>query len=221
MSGYTEQRRRRPAPPSLQGDEAPSPYRGYCSGLTCTCDSDGEDHPRTPLGGYDSPPRKKPRQGRGYKQNAYIQHKRLIATLKRARNIKQRQAILASAPNSFIQYLRSQTRRLASGAILVSPAQRKRLLPFGRRLIALAKVKSLNQVRRRISSGGRTQKGGIFPILPFLIGLGPLLAKGLAVGAASAAGGLAVKKIFSNRDEPVPQTGSGAYRRNGRTPSYY
>jgi VIT1/CCC1 family predicted Fe2+/Mn2+ transporter len=85
-------------------------------------------------------------------------------------------------------------------------------LPYGKKLIQLAKLKNFNQLHRRISTGGKSQKGGILPIIPFLIGLGPLLAKGLAVGAATAAGSLAVKKAFSN--EPVPQTGSGTHRRN-------
>jgi hypothetical protein len=191
----------------------------YPGALRCTCDSDGEDYP---LGANNSPPKKKPRQGRGYKQNASIQHKSLVASLQRARKFKQRQAILASAPDSFLKYLLNQTRRLASGAVRVSPAQRKRLLPYRRTLIELAKVNNLKQLRRRISTGGRPQRGGILPFLPFLFALGPLLAKGLAVGAATAAGGFAVKKALGSiKDETVPQTGSGAYRRNGRTSRYY
>ena len=215
-------RRRRPASPSLQVDEVPShppsPRKGYCSGLQCTCNSDGEDRPRTPLGGYDSPPRKKPRQGRGYKhyRAPAVNHQSLIASLKRARQPKQRQAILANAPSSFIRHLRNLTRQLASGNVRVSAAQRKRLLPYGNKLIQFAKLNSINQLRRRAVTGGRTQKGGILPIIPFLIGLGPLLAKGLAIGAASAVGSLAVKKVLSN--DSVPQTGSGAY---GRKRYYY
>ena len=169
------------------------------------------------LGGYDSPPRKKPRVGRGYKHYRPVQnqHQSLIASLKRARKSKQRQAILSNAPNSFIRYLKSLTQRLVSGRVRVNSAQRKRLLPYGKKLIQLAKLKNFNQLRRRISTGGKSQKGGILPIIPFLIGLGPLLAKGLAVGAATAAGGLAVKKAFgSSNNELVSQTGSGAYRQN-------
>ena len=187
--------RRRPAPPR----------KGYCAGLQCTCDSDGEDRPRTPLGGYDSPPPKKKRKhGQGYKHDRSPHHN-LIASLKRTLPLKQRKAILANAPNSFLQYLRNLTRRLVSGRVRVNSAQRKRLLPYG-------KLRSLNQVRQRLIAGNQSQKGGILPIIPFLIGLGPLLAKGLAVGAATAAGSLAVKKAFSN--EPIPQTGSGTHRRN-------
>ena len=212
--------RRRPAPPSHQDDKVPthppSPRKGYYSELQCTCDSDGEDYPRTPLGGYDSPPRKKQRVGQGYKHyQPSAVHQSLIASLKRARYSKQRQAILSNAPDSFIRYLRNLTQRLVSGEVRVNSTQRKRLLPYGKKLIQVAKLKQLNQLRRRVSTGGRTQKGGILPIIPFLLGLGPLLAKGLAVGAATAAGSIAVKKaLSSSNNEPVSQTGSGAYRRN-------
>jgi VIT1/CCC1 family predicted Fe2+/Mn2+ transporter len=142
-------------------------------------------------------------------------HQSLIASLKRARYSKQRQAILSNAPDSFIRYLRNLTQRLVSGKVRVNSTQRKRLLPYGKKLIQVAKLKQLNQLRRRVSTGGKSQKGGILPIIPFLLGLGPLLAKGLAVGAATAAGSFAVKKALgSSNNEPVPQTGSGAYRRN-------
>ena len=212
------QQRRRPGPPSLQGDEVPSrlpsPRKGYCSGLQCTCDSDGEERPRTPLGGYDSPPRKKPKQGQGYKHHD-VQRK-MIAKFQRARGVKQRRAILTKAPSGFIRLLNNLARRLVSGTVRVTQKQRRRLLPHRKRLIKFSKIKNLSQLRRRVSEN--PQKGGILPIIPFLLGLGPLIAKGLAFGAASAAGGVAIKKAFgSGQHEQVPQTGSGAFRRGWRS----
>ena len=202
--------RRRHAPPSLQGNAVtfrqPSPRRDFWADLECNCNSDGNKRKRTPLGSS--------RKGQGYKHLNF--YKSLIDRLRRARGSKARRSLIATAPDNFIRFLASLSRKLASGGVRVSAKHRRRLEPYGTKLIQFAKTKNVDQLRHRASTGGKSQKGGILPIIPFLLSLGPLIAKGLAVGAASAVGGTVVKKIIDsgrNDQQQVPQTGSGAYQR--------
>lgn len=204
---------RRHAPPSLQGNEVTfrptSPRKEFWTDLECNCNSDGEKRMRTPLGGYGSA-----RQGQGYKHLNF--YKSLIDRLRRARGPKARRSVIATAPDNFIRFLASLSRKLVSGAVRVSAKHRRRLLPYGSKLIQFAKTKNVDQLRHRASTGGKSQKGGILPIIPFLLSLGPLIAKGLAIGAATAVGGTVVKKIVDsgkNDQQQVPKTGSGAYQR--------
>jgi hypothetical protein len=178
--------------------------------MECTCDSDFEDD-RTPVSWQRYRSSKK---GQGYKHRPSYYN--LIQSLRHAHGLQKRRALIATAPDSFIRFLANLSRKLVSGAIRVNSKQRQRLRQYGPKLVQFAKTKNINQLRRRASTGGKSQKGGLLPIIPLLLGLGPLLAKGLAVGAASALGGTIVKKIVDSgkNESQVPQTGSGAYRRS-------
>ena len=186
---------------------------GYYNTVRCTCDSGG------------SPPKKMTKRGKGYKHYSsdLMPHRSLIESLQRARNLKHSQAILTTAPGSFIRFISHLTKGLVSGALRVSSSQIKRLIPYRGKLIKFSKLRNIKQLRRRACTGGKTQKGGILPIIPFLISLGPLLAKGLAVGVASAAAGAVTKTVIDKikGNESAPQTGSGTFRRKGKSPYYY
>ena len=76
------------------------------------------------------------------------------------------------------------------GRIHLTPAQKRRLRPHRRLLLGLAKPTKVKAKRRRLV----IQSGGLLPLV--LLPLIGALAKAAALGAAGAAGGLAVKKIL-------------------------
>jgi hypothetical protein len=152
--------------------------------------------------------------------SALIQHQSLIESLRRAKTDKDRQVILANAPNSFLSIIAQVIRRIVSGSLRLSDGQRKRLNPYRKPLIHIAKSKQPTKVRHLV----KKQKGGILPLIPILAGLAPLIAKGAAVGLATAAAGALGRKIFSPKNETstptVPQTGAGT-RRSASKQFYY
>ena len=176
--------------------------------MECTCDSDFEEE-RAP---FSRRPSKSANKEQGHKRTSA--NNSLIERLPQARGLQKRRALIATAPDSFIRFLANLSRNLVSGAVRVNSRQRRRLQPYGSRLVQFAKTKNISQLRRFASAGGKSQKGGLLPIIPFLLGLGPIIAKGLALGAASAVGGTVVKKIVESgrNEQSVPQTGSGAFR---------
>lgn len=153
--------------------------------------------------------------------SALIKHQSLIESLRRAKTDKERQVILANAPNNFLSLIAQVIRRIVSGSLQLSNRQRNRLKAYRKPLIHIARFRQPSKVRHLV----RKQKGGILPLIPILAGLAPLIAKGATVGLATAAAGALGRKLFSSGNETpagtVPQTGAGTRRSVGKHYYYW